>query len=71
MTHKPKSLWWALQCVFWYRWDHGVPLFTRYIVSAWWHGFYLRTVYNTDASLLDEEDTPREAVANDVSYWEE
>lgn len=65
-----KSIWWAMRCVFWYWWDYGVPLISRGS-TAWWHGFNLRSNYNEDDALADEDNSPREAVEIDVSYWEE
>lgn len=71
-----KSIWWAIRAAFWYRWDYGIPLFfcKGYGWSAWFHAFTLRATYNSEPQLSDEtcqQETPREAVANDVSYWEE
>lgn len=68
-----KSTWWALQATFWYWWDCGVPLFGR-LDTAWTHGFHLRDCYNDDSIIPADdpaqEDSAREAVANDVGYWE-
>lgn len=66
-----KSIWWGLCASFWYWWDFGVPLFFARD-TAFWHGFHLRSVYNTeyvnDPDILN--DTARDAVSTDVSYWE-
>lgn len=70
---KKKSILWALKAVFWYWWDHGLPLvaITRWWNTAWYYGFHIRACYNDDPLLLDDEGTAREAVEIDVSYWEE
>lgn len=68
------SVLWALQATFWFWWDYSLPLMPmpRYSSTAWWHGFYLRTCLNEDPALTDDDiGTAREAVAVDVSYWEE
>lgn len=67
-----KSIWWGLCCVFWY-WRNGVPMIAKHN-SAWWHGFYLRKLYNDPANQMDnpdEPDSPSYAVECDMDYWEE